>query len=80
MEIKLGEEVRDKVTEFTGIAISRLEHIDGGVEIGVQAKTTDGNYPAAQYIAITQLERIGDGVNIESQPRLPLGFRMAVTR
>lgn len=44
---KLGDKVRDKVTGFVGIVVSRTEYIGGNPRIGVQGLKLDGGVPVA---------------------------------
>ena len=53
--IELGDKVRDKITGFEGIAVSKTEHLNGCVHFGVQAKMLKGEMPEAEYIDIEQL-------------------------
>lgn len=41
--IKLGQEVKDRVTGFTGIAISRAEWLFGCIRIGIKPQGLDSN-------------------------------------
>lgn len=73
-DIVLGNKVQDIVTQFTGIAVNRLEYMDGRIEYGVQPdKTSDGKYPAVQYLPSPQLKRVDDGVHVEKVKPI-LGF------
>lgn len=64
-EIKLGSKVRCKVTGWEGIAIGRLEYLNGCVQYGVKpGLDKDGKMRDAQYIDSQQLEVIGDGLNV----------------
>jgi FAD synthase len=67
-EIKLGMKVRDKVSGFEGIAITRVEFLNGCVQIGVKPKINkDGKMEEAHHIDIQQLEVVGTGVNTKPQ-------------
>lgn len=72
-EIKLGAEVRCRVTGFTGIATERLERLDGVTEIGVTPKKKDSGYPKTEYINSRRLEVIGDGLSLPPERKV-LGF------
>ena len=68
-KIKLGDKVRDKVTGFEGIATSRVEYINKCVQFCVKPKMgKDNKMPDGEYIDIDQLEVVGEGVLIESEP------------
>ena len=66
-EIKLGQEVRDKVTGFEGIATARCEYINGCLQFGITPMSQDGKYPDTNYLDYKRLEIIGDGVAINSE-------------
>jgi hypothetical protein len=59
--IKLGQEVRDVVTGFEGIATSKVEYINGCVQFGVQPKAADGKFPESVYLDHQRLQVMGDG-------------------
>lgn len=62
MTIKLGQEVKDKVTGFTGVAIGRTEWINGCARVIVQPKVDkDGKVPDCLNIDEPQLEVTGEG-------------------
>jgi hypothetical protein len=77
MAIRLGDRVQDRVTSFTGIAVSRLEYLDGGVEIGIRALGTDKDLamPKIEYVSESQLKRVDDGIRIKTKQRR-LGFNV----
>jgi hypothetical protein len=64
--IELGQEVKDKVTGFTGIAISKVIYLNGCVQFCVKPRKTkkDGDMPDGHYIDVEQLEVVGDGLYI----------------
>ena len=56
-EIKLGEKVRDTVTGFEGIAVARVEYLNGCIQYAVQARVSDdGKLPAVEYFDHQRLE------------------------
>lgn len=59
--IKLGQQVRDVVTGYEGIAVAKVEYINGCVQFAVQPKATDGKLPESNYIDHQRLETIGAG-------------------
>lgn len=66
--IHLGQEVKDKVTGFTGIAIAKVAYLNGCIQYCVKPKVAkDGKLLAGEYIDDNQLEIIDDGVWIESE-------------
>lgn len=66
MEIKLGSKVRDRVTGITGIAVARIEYLNGCIQYCLvpAAKKGDTARPDGVYLDMGQLEVIGDGLNI----------------
>ena len=63
--IQLGQEVKDCITGFTGIATARVEYLNGCIQICVKPKMVKpGEMPEGQYIDDEQLEVIGDGVRV----------------
>lgn len=55
--VNLGDKVKDRITGQVGIAISRTEHINGCVRIGIQSPVgKDGKVPNPEYADIEQLE------------------------
>jgi hypothetical protein len=75
-QIQLGWRVKDVVTDFEGIAVTRLESLDGGIEIGVRAKagSKEGRNSVIEYISEVQLQKIDDGITVSPQERT-FGFR-----
>ena len=67
--ITLGQKVKDKVTGFTGIAISRVEYLNGCVQFCIKPEMVKkGEMPEGQYIDDMQLEVVGRGLSIPSEP------------
>lgn len=64
-KIELGQEVRDVVTGFAGIAVSRLEFLNGCVQYCVKPKAgDDGKMPEGEWIDIQQLEVVSRGIRV----------------
>jgi len=61
-EIELGTKVKDLVTGLTGIATSRLEYLNGCVQIAVSPLANEGKVPDSVWIDHQQLVCIGRGV------------------
>jgi hypothetical protein len=63
--IKLGQTVRDTVSGFSGIAIHRLDQLNGNVQYAIQPKQKEGetSYPEAMFIDHHMLEVLNDGVS-----------------
>ena len=64
--IELGQKVKDIVSDFTGIVISRVVYLNGCVQYGVRPRAKKGNnkMPEATYIDEGQLEVVGKGLMI----------------
>ena len=63
--ISLGQEARDRVTGFKGIAVARTEWLNGCARVTLQPKMgKDGKHPDAVTFDEPQLELIGKGVRI----------------
>ena len=67
-EIKLGNKVRDRVTGFTGIAISRVEYLNGCVQFcikpPVDSKTGKNN--DGEYVDSQQVEFVSNGLVVKA--------------
>ena len=62
-KINLGDTVKDKVTGLQGIAISRIEYMNGCIQFGVKARVKEAALKEAEYIDEDQLEWIDAGIN-----------------
>lgn len=68
--IKLGEEVKDTITGFRGIAVSRVEWLNGCVRYAIQGKVNaDGKVPKEEWFDETQLEVVKKK-NVKDRKRL----------
>lgn len=66
--IQLGQQVRDKVSGFTGIATSRVEYLNGCVQYAIRPRVeADGKFPEAHYFDEEQLEVVGEGIAIRQR-------------
>jgi len=66
MEIKLGQKVEDRVTGFTGIAVSRTEFLQGCCRIEVQPTIDkEGKIPDLGCFDEPQLKVVGNGLLVE---------------
>lgn len=75
--IKLGNLVKDVVTDFEGIAVSRIAYLDGGIDFGIQVKSgKDEKMPPIQYVSAARLQRVDDGIHIAPVNRA-IGFHAA---
>lgn len=72
-DIKLGDEIKDVTVDMTGIAIARLEYLDGHKAWLMQpAAVNNTELPQKIEVEDAYAVKIGDGVYIEPKP--PLGF------
>jgi hypothetical protein len=63
-QIKLGQKVRDMVTNYEGIAIARVEYLNGCIQYCVKPTISqDGKMPEGEYIDYQQLEIIDNGID-----------------
>lgn len=66
--IKLGNKIRCKASGLTGIAVSRLEYINGCVQYCVKPKVgKDGKDVEGIYIDRELLEVVGKGLYVEKK-------------
>jgi len=63
----LGQEVKEKVTGFTGVIMSQTKYFTGCLHYGVQSRslTADGRFLDWEYIDESRLELIGDGLMLK---------------
>lgn len=47
--IQLGDEVRDTITGYSGIAVSRTEYLTSAPKVCVQPKAMDGVKPVEEF-------------------------------
>lgn len=67
--VRLGEEVKDCITGFKGIATSRVEYLNGCIQYCIKPKMSkDGKMDEGQYIDQEQIIVIGKGVTTKSKP------------
>lgn len=61
--IELGKKVKDKVTGFTGIAVTKCEYLNGCIQYEVAAPVDkDGKKTDTIWVDEVQMEVINDGV------------------
>ena len=58
----IGQLMRCKVTGFEGIAVAKVEYLNGCVQYCLKPKSKDGKMLDGEYIDIQQLEKIGEGL------------------
>lgn len=66
-KFKLGTRLICKVTGFTGIAVSRLEYVNGCIQYGLKQKMDtkpEAKYPENIYIDEEQLDYVDEGIHI----------------
>lgn len=81
MEIQLGQRVKDRMTNLTGIAVSRTKYLYGCVRIGIQPEETKDGRPVEQvYLDEPQLEVLADVHVPGLTPAYTHGDRPAVPR
>lgn len=62
-KFELGIEAKDKITGFSGIIMSRSEHLTGCNVYGVAPKViTDGKPSETQWFDENRIEKVSDGV------------------
>lgn len=67
--IKLGNTVKDKVTGFKGVAIARIEYLNGCVQICVKpCVDKDGKMLDGEYVDIHQLLVVDEAQDFDSKP------------
>ena len=73
--IKLGQEVKDKVTGFQGIVVCRVIWLHGCERLSVQPPAKKGaeKLPEANTFDEPQLEIVGDGVMIKPKEKPTYG-------
>lgn len=79
--IQLGEKVRDTVTGFEGIAVARLEYLNGCVQYCVQPPAKDNKVEEGTWVDEAQLQAVGVGVTVAKRgtggpvPNAPTAYR-----
>ena len=67
MEFKLGSKLRDLVTGFEGVAIARVEYLNGCIQYCLVPNVgEDGKMPSGEYIDLGQLEYVKNGVDVKA--------------
>lgn len=64
MRIKLGDRVRDVVTEFVGVATTVADHLTGCRRYWVEGKVDDKGNPVGQWVDESRLEVVGEPVTL----------------
>ena len=61
----LGKEGRDKVTEFEGIIVGKIEYRFGCAQYGLAPKAKDGDVKETRWFDEGRIEIIGNGIQPE---------------
>lgn len=73
--IRLGDQIEDVTAKVCGIAIARVEYLDGAIAWLMQpAYTEDGNRVPIVEVQDAYAKRVGDGVRIK--PKQAMGFHV----
>lgn len=68
--MNLGDTVRDTITAFEGVVVSRHEYLNGCVRLGVQPRAMHEGKPVeSQAFDIEQLELVSVAAKREVEPR-----------
>lgn len=65
--MKLGNELKDIVSGVSGIAVARVEYLNGCVQFCIQPRAADGKRPDCMYIDQQQLVLEGEGVTVSQK-------------
>lgn len=68
--IKLGSTCIDKATGYTGVAVSKVELLNGNVQYAIvpKAKPDSGDYPAGINLDGDQLSVVDEGISADAKP------------
>lgn len=72
-EIKLGDEIKDVTVDMTGIAIVRLEYLDGRKAWLMQPPAVN-NTELPQKIEVEDAYAVKVGDGVYAAPKPPMGF------
>ncbi len=74
MTIKLGQEVKDRVSGFKGIATATTRFMQGCDRVLVSPKVAkDGTLPEGRMFDEPDLDVVGDGIKLRPQPKKKTG-------
>lgn len=62
MDKLLGKEAKDKVTDFSGIIVSKVEYLFGCNQYGIAPKSVDGKIGETYYFDEGRIEITGNGI------------------
>jgi len=63
--IELGQKAKDKITQFEGILIARIEYLFGCNQYCIAPQAKDGEIKDSQWFDVGRIEIIGPGVTAE---------------
>ena len=68
--IKLGSTCVDKATGYTGVAVSKVELLNGNVQYAIvpKANPDSGDYPAGINLDGDQLSVVDEGISADAKP------------
>lgn len=71
LNIKLGDEVEDVTAKATGVAIGRVEYLDGSKAWLIQPQyTPDGTRIPVIEVQDAYARRVGEGVYVQKKPEI----------
>lgn len=74
-EIILVCKIRDKISGLEGIAVAKVEYLNGNIQFAIQPKCNDGlKVPDTQYVNMINLEYLDEGVFIDKAKKI-IGFK-----
>lgn len=66
---ELGEQLRDMVTGYTGIATGRMEYLNGCTQYCLRAKADkESKVPDSHWVDSQQIERVSGGIKVKRKP------------
>jgi len=70
-KFELGQEVKDKITGFVGIIVSRAEHLTGCNRYGVQSRKLKSPTETAEWVWFDEHQLIfkGKGLTLELEQK-----------
>lgn len=76
--IKLGSTCVDKATGYTGVAVSKVEMLNGNVQYAIipKAKPGSGDYPAGINLDGDQLSVVDAGISDDAKPEVKTDLKV----
>ena len=73
--IELGQKVKDRITGFKGIAVAKIEYLNGCIRYQIQPKKDkEGKIPESEWIDEQQLEKKEKKEKNGGPGKTPSGF------